>query len=82
MQSCHAAIAWEPRRAGVQTAIGADSTDCQHTQQQQVMRIANVQQPLYPSGQLELHPSSQLAPDSPGWFGYILAAYKVSLSGR
>ncbi|WIA29079.1 hypothetical protein OEZ86_011590 [Tetradesmus obliquus] len=75
-QSCHAAIAWEPRRAGVQTAIGADSTHCQHTQQQQVMRIANVQQPLYPSGQLELHPSSQLAPDSPGWFRYILAAYK------
>eukprot|EP00882_Tetradesmus_deserticola_P023663 GHRQ01025767.1.p2 GENE.GHRQ01025767.1~~GHRQ01025767.1.p2 ORF type:complete len:131 (+),score=28.18 GHRQ01025767.1:704-1096(+) len=80
-QCCCVAVAWQPssnldtpsKHVGSATSLQG----CQHAQQQQVMHIANVQHQLYPAGQLPLHPDSQLEDGNPGWFKYILAAYKV-----
>jgi hypothetical protein len=81
------AIAWQPGSDAGDTAAHSVSAaamqGCQHaTAPHQVMHIANVQQQLYPSGRLLLHPDSQLGEESPGWFRYILAAYKVRLYGQ
>jgi hypothetical protein len=83
-QSCQVAIAWQPSsdpvKADVQSNSAADMPGYRHaTPTHQVMHMVNVQQQLYPAGQLSLHPESQLQNDSPGWFRYTWAAYKVRL---
>lgn len=77
------AIAWEPAtKDSGDSTIHRSVAAAGHAEGHQqplctVMHISNTQQVLYPAGQLQLSGIGYLPDSCPGWFRYILAAYKV-----